>query len=135
MEMAASLADDSDEFKFSIPMLHYPNCDFSVAGMKNAALRHIVRLEKIYNVTGDELVPGVYNLAAGFQAAMTRHLCHRTQRAMEFAERKNLIPNDSNKTLVCRFHCSKLIEFVDRSTKQLIEFVDRSTKKLIQIVD
>lgn len=40
----------------------------------------------------DEVIPTVNNLCAGFLLTITRHLCHRIQRAMEFIERRNLIP-------------------------------------------
>lgn len=99
MEKAASRATDPNQFRFVIPMLHYVDCNFSLGGLKNAALRHTLRQERAHNVTGDEIIPDVYNLCAGFQLAMTRHLCHRTQRAMEFVDVKNLIPEE-NRTLV-----------------------------------
>lgn len=41
----------------------------------------------------------MYNLCAGFQLAVARHLCHRTQRAMEYIKLKHLLPED-NLTLV-----------------------------------
>lgn len=54
----------------------------------------------IPGVEGDELIPDVFNLCAGMQMAVTRHLCQRLQRAMEFVALQSLLPGD-NKTLVC----------------------------------
>ncbi|XP_046613400.1 probable tRNA N6-adenosine threonylcarbamoyltransferase, mitochondrial [Neodiprion virginianus] len=99
VELAASRATDPEQFKFEVPMVHWEDCNFSSSGLKNAILKHTLREEKKHGIIGDELVPDIYNLCAGFQLAMTRHLCHRTQRAMEFIELKNLIP-EKNRTLV-----------------------------------
>lgn len=54
----------------------------------------------IPGVEGDELIPDVFNLCAGIQMAVTRHLCQRLQRGMEFVALQSLLPID-NKTLVC----------------------------------
>jgi len=47
------------------------------------------------------LIPGVFDLCADFQMAVTRHLCQRLQRGMEFVALRKLLCQD-NKTLVCR---------------------------------
>lgn len=53
----------------------------------------------IPDVPPDGVIPDVYNLCASFQLTMTRHLCHRVQRAIEFVKIKGLI-NDEQKNLV-----------------------------------
>ena len=55
----------------------------------------------IPGVEGDEVVPDLFNLCASFQMAITRHLCQRLQRGMEFVALQDLLP-PSNRTLVCR---------------------------------
>jgi hypothetical protein len=55
----------------------------------------------IPGVEGDEVIPGLFNLCASFQMAITRHLCQRLQRGMEFVALQHLLP-PSNRTLVCR---------------------------------
>ncbi|XP_018321943.1 probable tRNA N6-adenosine threonylcarbamoyltransferase, mitochondrial [Agrilus planipennis] len=99
IELAASRADNPIQFKFSIPLLQYKDCNFSFSGLKTQAKIHIQRQEKQHNLPPDGIIPDLYNLCAGFQLVITRHLCHRVQRAMEFAEMKGLLPRD-NKTLV-----------------------------------
>jgi tRNA A37 threonylcarbamoyltransferase TsaD len=42
-----------------------------------------------------DIIPGVEDLCASFQLCIARHLCHRLQRAMEFSEKKGLIPEDA----------------------------------------
>ncbi|XP_045470592.1 probable tRNA N6-adenosine threonylcarbamoyltransferase, mitochondrial [Harmonia axyridis] len=92
MELAASKADNPLQFNYIIPLLHQKNCNFSFAGLHNQISRMIESEEKIHKVDPDEVIPSVHNLCAGFLLTITRHLCHRVQRAMEFIELKNLIP-------------------------------------------
>ncbi|GLV41623.1 Threonyl-carbamoyl synthesis 4 [Carabus blaptoides fortunei] len=99
IERAAALARDPLQFPFTTPLLQYKDCNFSMAGLKHNALRHILRQEKLHTVIADGVIPDVYNLCAGFQLAITRHLCHRTQRAMEYINLNNLIPAEK-RTLV-----------------------------------
>jgi len=55
----------------------------------------------IPGVEGDEVIPDLFNLCASFQMAITRHLCQRLQRGIEFVALQHLLP-PSNRTLVCR---------------------------------
>lgn len=48
----------------------------------------------IAEVPPDGVIPSIHNLCASFQLTVTRHLCHRVQRAMEYVKRKELIPPD-----------------------------------------
>ncbi|KAK9879467.1 hypothetical protein WA026_006536 [Henosepilachna vigintioctopunctata] len=91
MEVAASKADNPLEFEFATPLMHYRNCNFSFAGLHNKVTRTIITEEKKYNVAPDQVLPSVNNICAGFLLSITRHLCHRIQRAMEFIDARNLI--------------------------------------------
>ncbi|XP_049822164.1 tRNA N6-adenosine threonylcarbamoyltransferase, mitochondrial isoform X2 [Aethina tumida] len=99
VELAAAKADDPLQFKFTTPMLAYKDCNFSLAGIKNQVFRHIVQQEKEHNVAADGLIPDINNLCAGFQLVITRHLCHRLQRGIEYAEKNGYILPE-NRTLV-----------------------------------
>nr|CAH7768206.1 unnamed protein product [Callosobruchus chinensis] len=99
LELASQKADNPLQYNFTTPLLQYKNCNFSFAGLKNQLQRHLVDEERQEDVPADGVIPGVNNLCAGFQLAITRHLCHRLQRAMEYVQRKNLIPPDK-RTLV-----------------------------------
>lgn len=48
---------------------------------------------------GDEIIPEVFDLCASIQYAITKHICTRVQRAIEFINRTQLLP-DTNRTLV-----------------------------------
>ncbi|CAH1117567.1 unnamed protein product [Phaedon cochleariae] len=99
LELAASKANDPLHYKLTIPMLQYKNCNFSFAGIKSQLLYQVIREEKSKDVAADSPIPGVYDMCASFQLVVTRHICHRVQRGMEYAERAGLIPPDK-KTLV-----------------------------------
>nr|CAI5837214.1 unnamed protein product [Callosobruchus analis] len=98
-ELASQKADNPLQYKFGVPLLQYKNCNFSFAGLKNQLYRHLINEERLKGVPADGVIPGINNLCAGFQLAITRHLCHRLQRGMEYVERKDMIPPDK-RTLV-----------------------------------
>ncbi|XP_018574703.1 probable tRNA N6-adenosine threonylcarbamoyltransferase, mitochondrial [Anoplophora glabripennis] len=99
IEKAALKADDPLRYKFTIPLLQYKDCNFSFSGIKNQLLLQLFSEEKEENVPPDGVIPGVSNLCAGLQLVMTRHLCHRVQRGMEYVARKGIIP-PNKQTLV-----------------------------------
>ncbi|XP_031789503.1 probable tRNA N6-adenosine threonylcarbamoyltransferase, mitochondrial isoform X3 [Nasonia vitripennis] len=99
IELAARKADNPDQFNFPGILMSYRDCNFSFSGLKNIARRHIMDQEETHNIKLDAIIPDVNNLCAGFLISMTRHLCHRAQRAMEFVLKKELFPED-NRTFV-----------------------------------
>ncbi|XP_031344705.1 probable tRNA N6-adenosine threonylcarbamoyltransferase, mitochondrial [Photinus pyralis] len=99
IECAASKATNPLEFNFTPTLLRYRDCNFSFAGNKNQCVRHILAQERKHGLSPDAIIPGVNNLCAGLLLVMTRHLCHRVQRGMEYAALKHLIPSD-RRTLV-----------------------------------
>ncbi|XP_077297869.1 threonyl-carbamoyl synthesis 4 [Arctopsyche grandis] len=99
IEYAATKANNPNAFDFPLVLARYRNCDFSFSGLKNKALRHLMAEEKELGIVGDGIIPGVYDLCAGLQLSVTRHLCHRTLRAMLYLERMEMLPDDK-KTLV-----------------------------------
>lgn len=96
-------ARSGDPFYFEIrsPVLSTKrNCDFSFSGLKNAAFRKIKESEDIHNIKASHVVPNYADICASFQYLVTKHICHRVQRAIEFVEIENLFPNQSSKKLV-----------------------------------
>lgn len=121
IELAASKAKDPLQFKLSIPLIQYKDCNFSLAGLKTQVKKCIIQEEekqgnfilifelinvliKAYlGVPPDGLIPDVFNLCAGFQLVVTRHLCQRVQRAMLYVSRKNIIPEDRQTLVISDF--------------------------------
>lgn len=90
IEVAASEAD-SFNYDFPLPLARQRDCQFSFAGLKNSAKRHIVREERENGIAIDGVMPGYKNFSACFLKAITRHIAHRTQRAMDFSEEAGLL--------------------------------------------
>ncbi|XP_022902263.2 tRNA N6-adenosine threonylcarbamoyltransferase, mitochondrial [Onthophagus taurus] len=98
IEVAASKCTDPGRFQLSVPLQHYKDCNFSLAGTKTQVLRAIQREEKQYGVPPDGIIPHAYDLSASFLLIVTRHLCQRVQRGMEYLNRKDMM--GEKKTLV-----------------------------------
>lgn len=92
IETAAKHAKNPELFKFTLPLLKHRDCNFSFSGLKNALERNLLAKELEHNIMGDCLIPEVNDLCAGFQLAIAEHLAVRTERAILFCEKKNLIP-------------------------------------------
>ncbi|KAI4465172.1 trna n6-adenosine threonylcarbamoyltransferase [Holotrichia oblita] len=81
IELAAAKSTDPLKYKFTIPLTQYRDLTY------------------VLDVAPDDVIPNVHDLSAGFLLVIARHLCHRVQRGMVFAERRGLITKD-RKTLV-----------------------------------
>lgn len=46
IELAASKADNPLQYEFTLPLLHYKNCNFSFSGLKTQLLLHVIKEEK-----------------------------------------------------------------------------------------
>lgn len=92
IETAAKYAKNPELFKFTMPLLKYRDCNFSFSGLKNSLERHLLEKESEHNIMGDGIIPEVNDLCAGVQLAIAEHLAVRTERAILFCEKVNLIP-------------------------------------------
>uniref|UniRef100_A0A182QZQ6 N(6)-L-threonylcarbamoyladenine synthase n=1 Tax=Anopheles farauti TaxID=69004 RepID=A0A182QZQ6_9DIPT len=98
---ARSALQDTSTYEFPLPLSKYRDCQFSFAGLKNTATRHILEREAALNLAPDALLPDYEAFCACFLKGITRHMLHRTQRAIEYCERKNLFVNtDAKRSLV-----------------------------------
>lgn len=99
VETAASKATDIDQFPFYPVLTRHYNCNFSFAGLFNRCKQYIIDEEEKHKIVADMMIPDVYNLCAALQLAIIMHICHRTQRAMEFINKMSLFPKNKH-TLV-----------------------------------
>lgn len=99
IENAASKATDPNKFFFEPPMTKERNCQFSFSSFWTTAVMYANKQEKEFNVEGSALIPDVYDLCAAVQSTLIKHICLRTQRAMEFINTMNLISQEK-RTLV-----------------------------------
>uniref|UniRef100_A0A182XEV3 N(6)-L-threonylcarbamoyladenine synthase n=1 Tax=Anopheles quadriannulatus TaxID=34691 RepID=A0A182XEV3_ANOQN len=86
-------AKDTSAYEFPLPLSKYRDCQFSFAGLKNTATRHILERESTLHLAPDALLPDYEAFCACFLKGVTRHMLHRTQRAIEYCERRNLFSN------------------------------------------
>lgn len=99
VETAAKQASITGKFKFPLPLNRYRDCQFSFAGMKNTSRRYILQEERDNDLVGG-VMKDYAEFCASFQAAVTRHLCHRTQRAIEYCEVEEMFKGVEHRTLV-----------------------------------
>lgn len=97
IETAASLASNPDRYDFPLPLARQRNCQFSFAGLKNTAKRHIDRVERELQLAPDDVIPDYADFSAGYLRAIARHICHRTQRAIEWCEQEDVFALESAK--------------------------------------
>lgn len=100
VELAASKATNPHMFKLPLPLAEYKDCNFSFNGLKTSVLLQLHRKEVQHETVADKLIPEVNDLCAAMLMATSRHLIHRTQRAIEFCEKNNLIPEDNKQLIV-----------------------------------
>lgn len=102
IENAARKATDPSKFTCEAILTRKRDCQFSFAGLHNKSLKHINKQERELNIDGSMIIPDVYNLCAALQTCLVKHICLRTQRAIEFIDKLNLISHEK-RTLVLKF--------------------------------
>ncbi|KAH8273337.1 hypothetical protein KR018_002540, partial [Drosophila ironensis] len=84
VEHAARLAANPLAFEFPLPLAQQRNCNFSFAGIKNNSFRAIRQQERAERTPVDGVISNYGDFCAGLLRAVSRHLMHRTQRALEY---------------------------------------------------
>jgi len=87
-------------FEYVIPMSKHRDCNFSFSGLKSQAQRHIETLEAKHELKGPDMIPQLEDMCASFQHAIFRHLAKRMQRAIEYVELQDWVPNGHEKLIV-----------------------------------
>lgn len=100
IEAASKASTNSAKYDFPLPLARQKDCQFSFSGLKNNAKRHINREEYTLGLGPDVVIPDYSDFCAGFLRGISRHICHRTQRAIEFCNREWDFENIENRTLV-----------------------------------
>lgn len=100
IEVATSKAKDPHSFVLSVPLGDYRDCNFSFNGLKTAVMNHLRKKELEHVIQAHALIPEINDLCAAFLKTVTRHLVLRTQRAMEYCQMNNLIPENRAQLVV-----------------------------------
>ncbi|XP_023162000.2 probable tRNA N6-adenosine threonylcarbamoyltransferase, mitochondrial [Drosophila hydei] len=90
IEHAARNAENPTAFEFPLPLSQQRNCNFSFAGIKNNSFRAIRKREREERTPPDGIISNYRDFCAGLQNAVSRHLMHRTQRALEYCLERQL---------------------------------------------
>lgn len=125
LEAAASKATDPTKFVFQNIMTQQRDCQFSFSGVYNQCMRHINKQEAQFGVDGSAVIPDVYDLCAAVQTVVTKHICHKTQRAMEFISSLDLFPKEKQ-TLVRQKTTSVSVSFFYLRFVLLTNVLDKS---------
>ena len=88
VELTAAKANGMVEFP--IPMRGYRDCRFSFSGVKATINDYRVNEEKRLELDPDQVLPDVEEVCAGLQYIVTKHLCERVQRGVEFLKYKGV---------------------------------------------
>ncbi|XP_011647589.1 probable tRNA N6-adenosine threonylcarbamoyltransferase, mitochondrial isoform X2 [Pogonomyrmex barbatus] len=116
IESAASKATDPTKFAFMPILTKHRDCQFSFSSLLSNSFKYINK-QINFDINGSTEISEVYNLCAAVQLCLVKHICLRTQRAMEFINNENLIPQE-RRTLVisggvaCNNFLAKALEIV-----------------------
>ncbi|XP_018300896.1 probable tRNA N6-adenosine threonylcarbamoyltransferase, mitochondrial isoform X1 [Mycetomoellerius zeteki] len=116
IESAASKASDPTKFVFNPVLTNKRDCQFSFGGIWNRSFRHLDK-EGNFDIANIAAIPDVYNFCAAIQLTFAKHICLRTQRAMEFINNMNLIPQEKRTLVIsggvaCNNFLAKTLEIV-----------------------
>ncbi|XP_026328841.1 probable tRNA N6-adenosine threonylcarbamoyltransferase, mitochondrial [Hyposmocoma kahamanoa] len=100
IELAAMKSKKPEMFQFTIPLIRNRDCNFSFSGLKDALVRIVLKKEEEHGIMGSGIIPEVYDLCAAFQLTMAEHIYHRTERAVLFCEKTNLLSSQYKNIVV-----------------------------------
>lgn len=100
MELAAKKSKNPDRFTFPLPSQREKNCQFSFAGFKSTAFYVKNKMAKEEELAPDQVIPHHEDFCAGYLKGITKHILHRTQRAIEYCDKMNLLGNNKKKSFV-----------------------------------
>ena len=91
VEMVAASVDNKTSLEFPVAMRMYRDCRFSFAGTKATIFDHVNKVRtRTPGLDCDEVMPNVGEVCSALQHSVTRHLCQRVQRAVEFLSYKEI---------------------------------------------
>lgn len=100
IELAAMKSKKPEMFEFTIPLIRNRDCNFSFSGLKDALVRIVRKKEEKHGIIGSGIIPEVYDLCAAFQRTIAEHIFHRTERAVLFCEKSNLLSSQCKNIVV-----------------------------------
>lgn len=97
IELEAYKATDANRYVFPSPMSMSRDCQFSFSGLKSSAAHIVSDLQKNHqNEAAGQLIPYREDFCGGFLKATTKHMMRKTQRAIQYCERKGFFGYGAN---------------------------------------
>lgn len=96
IELEAYKATDANRLVFPSPMSMRRDCQFSFSGLKSSAAHIVGDLQKNHQIEAGQLIPHQEDFCAGFLKATTKHMMRKTQRAIQYCERKGFFGHGAN---------------------------------------
>lgn len=133
IELAARTSTQPNRYEFPLPLMRERNCQFSFSGLKTSGHRLIGQLRDEEKLAPDQIIRHYEDFSAGYLRTITKHIVHRTQRAMQFCDRIDLWNGLDGRRFVFAggVACN---DFIYSALGQLCEQLDyeiyRPTKKL-----
>ena len=90
VEIVAASVDNKTSLEFPVPMRMYRDCRFSFAGTKATIYDHVNKVKKRTELDCDDVMPNIGEVCAALQHSVTKQLCERVQRAVEFLQREGV---------------------------------------------
>lgn len=103
IELEAYKSKNAERFNFPHPMSTYRDCQFSFSGFKSMTMTIVENLHKNNQLKPGELIPYHEDFCASLLKATTKHIMRKTQRAIQYCERKGFFGfgvNEKPKSLV-----------------------------------
>lgn len=96
IELEAYKATNVDRYTFPSPMSMSRDCQFSFSGLKSSAMKMIDDLHESNQLCAGQLIPYHEDFCGAFLKATTKHMMRKTQRAIQYCERKGFFGHGTN---------------------------------------
>ena len=84
IELMARSVENKTSLEFPVAMRSYRDCRFSFTGLKATIHDHIAKANTRTELDCDETVPDIGEVCAALQHSVTKHMCERLQRGIEY---------------------------------------------------
>jgi len=91
VEILANSVNNQTDIEFPVPMRHYRDCRFSFAGVKATVYDYVNRTRVKSDLDCDEIFPQLGGVCAALQHSVTKHLCERLQRGIEYLHMRDIL--------------------------------------------
>lgn len=96
IEMAAYQSTNPNRFNLSLPLQRERNCQFSFDGVRGNSIQIIDEIQTRMKLKSDDMIPYYEDFCASLLKVVTKHMLHRTQRAIQYCDRLGIFGYGAN---------------------------------------